>query len=58
MQTREIGSNTIIKGHIDENLLIIPITKKNVTLVNFSRENSERLLDIKIIFANALWGII
>ena len=56
---REIGSKTIIKGNIDENVSIMPILQqKNLTFVKFSGENSERVTDRKILIANVLWEII
>ena len=47
---REIGSNTIIKGNIDENMSIMPIiiVQRIVTFVKFSGENSERVITKKV----------
>ena len=55
---KEICSNNIIKGNIDENVSIMPILPKNVTFVKFSGENSERVMNKKILIANALWEMI
>ena len=55
---REIGSNTIIKGNIDENVSIVPILLKIVTLVKFPGEDSERVMDTKMCITNALSKII
>ena len=52
---RKIGSNTIIKGNIDENVSIMPILPDIVTFVKFSEQNSERVINKKILIANALW---
>ena len=52
---RKIGSNTIIKGNIDENVSIMPISPEVVTFVKFSGENSERVIHKRILIANALW---
>ena len=52
---RKIGSNTIIKGNIDENVSIMPVLSEIVTFVKFSGENSERVINKKILIANALW---
>ena len=41
VQDREMGSNTIIKGNIDENVSTMPILLKIVTFVKYSGENSE-----------------
>ena len=46
---REIGSNTIIKGSIDENVKIMPILLKIVTLGKFSGEDYERVIDTKCV---------
>ena len=55
---RKIGSNTIIKGNIDENVSIMPILQEIVIFVKFSGEISERVINMKILFANALWEMI
>ena len=55
---KEICSNNIIKGNIDENVSIMPNLPKNVTFVKFSGENSERVINKKIPIANALWEMI
>ena len=55
---KKICSNNIIKGNIDENVSIMPILQKNVTFVKFSGENSERVINKKILIANALWEMI
>ena len=55
---RKIGSNTIIKGNIEECVSIMPILPEIVTFVKFSGENSERMINKKILIANALWEII
>ena len=52
---KKIGSNTIIKGNIDENVSSMPILPEIVTFVKFSGENSERVINKKILIANALW---
>ena len=57
MRNREIGSNTIIKGKIDENVSIMQILPTIVNFVKFSEENSERVINTKILIANALWEI-
>ena len=41
MRNREIGSNTIISGNIDENASIMPILQNIVTFVKLSGDNSE-----------------
>ena len=51
---RKIGSNTIIKGYIDENVSIMPILPEIVTFVKFSGENSERVITKTILIASAL----
>ena len=38
VRDREIGSNTIINGNIDENVSIMPIPLKIVTFVKFPGE--------------------
>ena len=58
MRYREIAYNTIIKGNTDENVSIMPILPKIVTFVKFSGENSERVINKKILIANALWEMI
>ena len=55
MRNREIG--TIIKGKIDENVSIMQILPTIVNFVKFSEENSERVINTKILIANALWEI-
>ena len=55
---RKIGSYTIIKGNIDENLSIMPILPEIVTFMKFSGENSERVIHKNILIANASWEII
>ena len=55
---RKIGSNTIIKGNIEENVSIMPILQEIVILLTFSGENSERGINKKILIANALWEMI
>ena len=55
---RKIGSNTIIKGNIEENVSIMPILPEIVSFVKFSGENSERVINKKIVIANALWEMI
>ena len=55
---RKIGSNTIIKGNIDENVSIMPILPEIMTFVKLSGENSENVINEKILIANALWEII
>ena len=55
---RKIGSSTIIKGNIDENVSIMPILPEILTFVKFSGENSERVKNKKILIANALWEMI
>ena len=55
---RKIGSNTIIKGNIEENVSIMPILPAIVTFVKFSEENSEWMINKKILIANALWEMI
>ena len=57
LRDREMGSTTIINGNIDENVSIMPILLKVVTIVKFSGENSERVVDMKIRSPNALWEI-
>ena len=57
LQDRKMGSTTIIKGNIDGNVSIMPILLKVVTIVKFSGENYERVVDMKIRSANALWEI-
>ena len=55
---REIGYNTIkeiLAPNIDENVLIMPILPKIVTFVKFSGENSKRVINKKVLIANALW---
>ena len=54
---RKIGSNTI-KGNIEENVSIMPILPEIVTFVKFSGENSECVINKKILIANALWEMI
>ena len=44
-QYRKIGSDTIIKGNIDENVAIMSILPEIVTFVKFSGENSERVIN-------------
>ena len=51
VQNREIGSNTIIKGNIDENVSVMPILPKIMTFVKLSGENSERAIDEKFLIA-------
>ena len=58
MRNRVIGSNTIIKGNIDENVSIMPILQRIVTFVKFPRENSKIVINMKILIANTLWEII
>ena len=54
-----MGSNTIIEGNIEEgNVSIKPILPKIVPFVKFSGENSERVINKKILIANALWEMI
>ena len=55
---RKIGSMTIFKGNIDENVSIMPILPEIVTFVKFSGENFERMINKKILIANALWEMI
>ena len=55
---RKIGSNTIIKGNIDENVPIFPILPEIVTFVKFSGEHSEWVMNKKILIAIALWEMI
>ena len=55
---RKVGSNTNIKGNIEENVSIMPILPEIVTLVKFSGENSETVINKKIPIANALWEMI
>ena len=55
---RKVGSNTIIKGNIEENVSIMPILPEIVTLVKFSGKNSETVMNKKIPIANALWEMI
>ena len=55
---RKIGSNTIIKGNIDENVSIMPFLPEIMTFMKFSGEISERVINKKILNANALWEII
>ena len=55
---RKIGSNTIIKGNIDENVSIMPILPEIGSFVKFSGENPERMMNKKILIANALWEMI
>ena len=55
---RKIGSSTIIKGNINENVSIMPISPEIVTFVKFSGENSKRVMSKKILIANALWEMI
>ena len=50
--------DTIIKKHIDENVSIMPILPEIMTFVKFSGENSERVINKKILIGNALWEII
>ena len=54
---RKMGSNTI-RGNIDENVSIMPILPEIMTFVKFSGENSENVINEKILIANALWEII
>ena len=54
----KIGSNTIIEGNIEENVSIMPILPEIMTFVKFSGENSERVINKKILIANALWEMI
>ena len=58
MRYRKIGSNTNIKGIIEENVSIMPILPEIVTFVKFSGENSEREINKKILIANALWEMV
>ena len=60
VRDREMGSNTIIKGNIEgnSNVSIRPILPKIVIFVKFSGENSEKVIEKKILIANALWVII
>ena len=58
VRDRVIGSSTIIKGNIDENVSIMPILLKTMTFVKFSGEHSRRVIDQKNLIANALWEII
>ena len=37
---------------------IMPILPEIVTFVKFSEENSEKVINKKILFANALWEMI
>ena len=53
-----MGSNTINKGHIDGNVSIMPILQKKITFMKFSGENSERVINMKILIDNALLEII
>ena len=53
-----MGSNTIIEGNIEENVSIMPILPEIVPFVKFSGENSERVMNKKILIANALWEMI
>ena len=46
---RKTGSNTIIKGNMDENVSIVPILPEIMTFVNFSGENCERVINKKIL---------
>ena len=55
---RKVGSNTIIKGYIEENVSIMPILPEIVTFVKSSGENFEWVINKKILIANALWEII
>ena len=55
---REIGYNTIVKGNSDENVSIMPILPKIVTFLKFSGENSEKVINKKILIASALWEMI
>ena len=58
MRYRKIGSNTIIKGNIDENVSIMPFLPEMVSFVKFPGESSERMINKKILIANALWDMI
>ena len=58
VRCREIEYNTIIKGNIDESVSIMPILQEIVTFVKLSRENYERVINKKVLIANALWEII
>ena len=58
VRCREIEYNTIIKGNIDENVSIMPILQEIVTFVKLSRENYERVINKKVLIANALWEMI
>ena len=58
MLYRKIGSSTITKGNIEENVSIMPILPEIMTFVKFSGGNSERLINKKILIANALWEMI
>ena len=53
-----MGSNTIIKGNIDEHVSIMPTLPKIVPFVKFSGESSGRVIEKKILIANALWEIL
>ena len=55
---RKIGSNTIIEGNMDENVSIMPVLPEIVTFVKYSGDNSERVINKKILIANALWEMI
>ena len=49
---------TIIKGDMEENVSIMPILPEIMTFVKFSEENSERVINKKILIAYALWEMI
>ena len=55
---RKIGSNSIIKGNIEEKTAIVPILPEIMTFVKFSGENSEKVINKKILIANALWEMV
>ena len=53
-----MGSNTIIKGNIDENVSIRQILLKIETFVKCSGDNPERVINTKIPITNAMWEIL
>ena len=60
VQNREISSNTIMKGNIDDNVSNMPILLKILTFAKFSAENFENVIvmDTEILIAKALWEIL
>ena len=55
VRDRKKGYKTIIKGNIDENVLFMPILTNIVTFVKKIGENSERMINKKVLIVEALW---